>query len=131
MLKSYSILVDNNIERFAELPIGFLDETPQQLANNPPIDTKITGLPIMDLDHFCCGAHGLGVLITTKSDDNEEHTVLFDAGPDAKALERNVDALRPDMSKVERIILSVRIHDHLSFDLYQLTKHICYLALAC
>lgn len=48
------------------LPPGFTHEGPQHLQaqppHAPPKDT-LTGLPILDLDSFCCGAHGLSINI--------------------------------------------------------------------
>ncbi|KAF8332644.1 beta-lactamase-like protein [Cantharellus anzutake] len=106
-----NILVDNSIEWMTALPPPFLNEVPQQLRNNPPIDEKLTGLPFIDLENYCCGAHGLSFLITTTHGD-QRHTILFDAGPESKSIDRNIKALKIDPKAIERIVLSHWHADH-------------------
>ncbi|KAJ5820790.1 uncharacterized protein N7525_010074 [Penicillium rubens] len=63
------------------------------------------------LEDVCCAAHGLSILVTaTKS--GKKHTILFDAGPEEEAWERNVKRLRPNLSSVEVIHLSHWHRDH-------------------
>ncbi|KAI5480251.1 beta-lactamase-like protein [Pseudohyphozyma bogoriensis] len=111
MAEDLSKPVDQLTIRFATLPSGFQDETPQQLQNNPPVDTALTGLPYIDLDNYCCGAHGLGLAITTIIDE-EEHNIMFDCGPESRSILRNVAALKIPMAKIERIVLSHWHADH-------------------
>lgn len=59
----------------------------------------------------CCGAHGLSLLLTTKL-NNQESTVLFDSGPEPHSFERNSKALKLDLAKVDRIVLSHWHSDH-------------------
>jgi len=99
------VLVDNNIEWFTPMPTGFFHEVIQHVQDDPPID-ELTGVPILDLENFCCGAHGLALLITT-SINGEDHTILMDAGPESKSIFRNAHALKAPMDRVERILLSV------------------------
>jgi len=106
-----NILVDNSIEWMTALPPPFLHEVPQHLRNKPPLDETLTGLPYVDLENYCCGAHGLSFLITTSHGD-KRHTILFDAGPESKSIERNMKALKIDPSAIERIILSHWHADH-------------------
>ena len=40
--------------RFAKLPPGFMHETRQRLADEETKD-PLTGVPIIDLENFCCG----------------------------------------------------------------------------
>ena len=56
----------SDVEWISTLPPGFVYELPQHLTrpepNGPPLD-PMTGLPVLDLDNYCCGAHGLSILI--------------------------------------------------------------------
>ncbi|PVF96769.1 hypothetical protein CPB86DRAFT_484584 [Serendipita vermifera] len=105
-----SIIVDNNIEWMSKLPPGFSSEVRLQLANNPPMDAA-TQTPLLDLDHYCCGAHGLSILIKTHV-DGASHYTLFDTGPDARALQRNLEALKIDLSVIDHVALSHWHRDH-------------------
>jgi 7,8-dihydropterin-6-yl-methyl-4-(beta-D-ribofuranosyl)aminobenzene 5'-phosphate synthase len=59
----FLVLVDNSIERLQKLPPGFIHELPQHIhAPNAEVDS-LTGLPLMRLANFCCGAHGLSILL--------------------------------------------------------------------
>ncbi|KAJ6191545.1 hypothetical protein N7519_001566 [Penicillium mononematosum] len=63
------------------------------------------------LEDVCCAAHGLSILVTATK-GGKKHTILFDAGPEEKAWERNVKRLRPNLSSVEVIHLSHWHRDH-------------------
>ncbi|CAI7673441.1 unnamed protein product [Penicillium bialowiezense] len=63
------------------------------------------------LEDVCCAAHGLSILITATKGD-KKHTILFDAGPEEEAWQRNVKRLRADISPVEVIQLSHWHRDH-------------------
>lgn len=52
----------------------------------------------------------MGTQTATKRD--KKHAVLFDAGPEEDAWERNVKRLRPDLASVELIQLSHWHRDH-------------------
>ncbi|WWC68609.1 uncharacterized protein I206_102539 [Kwoniella pini CBS 10737] len=107
----FLILVDNFIEWFSTLPPGFTHELPQHmLAKDVPKDA-LTGLPTVDLDNYCCGAHGLAVLIKTTIGD-ESNTVLFDSGPEPKSIERNIKAMKVDLTDLDAIALSHWHRDH-------------------
>jgi len=58
------ILVDNSIEWFTKLPDGFIQEVPQHLRIHPLRDER-TNSNIIDLDNYCCGAHGLSILLAS------------------------------------------------------------------
>ena len=60
----FTILVDNSIEWMTKLPPGFSSEVRLHLEKGPPID-PVLHVPILDLDHYCCGAHGLAILIVS------------------------------------------------------------------
>ncbi|KAG9084633.1 hypothetical protein FRC06_003965 [Ceratobasidium sp. 370] len=94
-----------------KLPPGFTHEIKGDLTErNPPFDQR-TGVPFLDLDNYCCGAHGLSILITTKA-RGETHRVLFDTGPEAKSITRNLSALQTPVESIERIVLSHWHRDH-------------------
>lgn len=53
------------IERLQRLPPGFSHELPQHLHHHlNPVD-ELTGLPLTRFEDFCCGAHGLSILIVS------------------------------------------------------------------
>ncbi|KAH0589004.1 hypothetical protein H2248_004782 [Termitomyces sp. 'cryptogamus'] len=109
-----TFLVDNCIEWMTKLPPGFVHELPQQMQLYPDID-EVTGVPVVDFDHFCCGAHGFSALIETVAvgeDSTLTHYTLFDTGPDDKSLVRNVTAMKVPIDKIERVITSHWHRDH-------------------
>ncbi len=63
------------------------------------------------MDHICCSAHGLSLLITGIR-GSERHTVLFDTGPEDHAFERNARRLNAPLGDVETIQLSHWHRDH-------------------
>lgn len=56
-------VADAGIERLSKLPPGFSHELPAHLAHAHKDD--LTGLPITAFEDFCCGAHGLSILIVS------------------------------------------------------------------
>ncbi|KAH8119389.1 beta-lactamase-like protein [Phellopilus nigrolimitatus] len=107
-----TFLVDNAIEWFHKLPPGFSSELSQHLSkHSPPID-EVTGAPIIDLENYCCGAHGFSALIETYVEGSQPRTVLFDTGPDSKSLIRNIESMQVPVHKIERVILSHWHSDH-------------------
>ncbi|KAI9371186.1 cytochrome P450 [Aspergillus egyptiacus] len=65
----------------------------------------------LQMEDICCSAHGLSVLITATKGD-KKHSMLFDAGPEEDAWERNVHRMRPALSSVELVQLSHWHRDH-------------------
>jgi 7,8-dihydropterin-6-yl-methyl-4-(beta-D-ribofuranosyl)aminobenzene 5'-phosphate synthase len=59
----------------------------------------------------CCAARGLSLLITAHI-DGARRSVLFDAGPEAYAFERNARRLAADLGAVEGVVLSHGHWDH-------------------
>ncbi|KAJ7594426.1 beta-lactamase-like protein [Mycena floridula] len=106
-----SFLVDNSIEWFIKLPPGFTHELPQQLRLRPE-PSETTGVPTIQFDSFCCGAHGFSALITTEIIGETPHTTLFDTGPDSLSLVRNIKALKVPTEKIERVVISHWHSDH-------------------
>ncbi|KAI0029437.1 beta-lactamase-like protein [Vararia minispora EC-137] len=110
---SITFLVDNSIEWMTKLPPGFVHEVPQFLRNHTPPPDPRTGVPALDFENFCCGAHGLSVLIETEDPDTGVlHRTLFDAGPDSRSITRNLVALAVDPASVSRAVLSHWHSDH-------------------
>ncbi|PFH50915.1 hypothetical protein AMATHDRAFT_75304 [Amanita thiersii Skay4041] len=105
-----TFLVDNNIEWMTKLPPGFTHEINQHIRQSPPDET--TGVPILDFDNFCCGAHGFSALLETQVNDEKPHLTLFDTGPDSLSLVRNIEALRVPTYDIERVITSHWHSDH-------------------
>ncbi|KAJ7045622.1 beta-lactamase-like protein [Mycena alexandri] len=109
-----TFLIDNSLEWFTKLPAGFTHELPQHLQHqNPPLKTHpVTGVPVLDLNEFCCGAHGFSALIETQISGEDAHLTLFDTGPDSLSLVRNVKAMQIPVGKVTRVITSHWHADH-------------------
>lgn len=108
-----TFLVDNSVEWFAKLPPGFKLELPQHLSDARTVIDPLTGVPIINLEDFCCGAHGFSALIETQRDDDEErHLTLFDTGPDSKSIVRNVMAMQAPVDQIGRVVLSHWHSDH-------------------
>ncbi|KAG8909863.1 hypothetical protein FRC01_006681 [Tulasnella sp. 417] len=106
-----TFLVDNTVERMASLPPGFVHEHHSHLSKpSAPADLE-TGCRILDLENYCCGAHGFSALITTSIGD-EAHTTLFDTGPESKSIARNIASLKVDTTLIETVILSHWHGDH-------------------
>ncbi|KAF9481515.1 hypothetical protein BDN70DRAFT_876153 [Pholiota conissans] len=110
-----TFLVDNCIEWMTKLPPGFTHELPQHLQqdNHGTFDER-KGVPVLDFDRFCCGAHGFAALIETSldSEGGKSHLTLFDTGPDSLSLVRNIDALAVPIEKIHRVITSHWHSDH-------------------
>ncbi|KAF9813686.1 hypothetical protein IEO21_05402 [Rhodonia placenta] len=128
-----TFLVDNCIEWMTKLPPGFTHELRTHLTeHNPPID-PLTGTPFIDLEHYCCGAHGFSALIETQINGESPHYTLFDTGPESLSIARNVAAMHTQTHKIDRVVLSHWHSDHsggmLSFlrlraqDVHEHAKH--------
>ncbi|KAJ6625530.1 beta-lactamase-like protein [Mycena sp. CBHHK59/15] len=107
-------LVDNCIEWFTKLSPGFTHELPQHLQQqDPPCHAHpVTGVPVLDFDNFCCGAHGFSALIETQINGEDSHLTLFDTGPDSQSLVRNVKAMQVPLGNISRVITSHWHSDH-------------------
>lgn len=86
----------------------------------------------MRMEDICCSAHGLSILVVrlnnppdslrtrnhptdiiqTATKGDQQHSVLFDVGPEEDVWERNVNRLRPNLSSIEVIQLSHWHRDH-------------------
>jgi len=107
-----TFLVDNCIEWFTKLPPGFTHEITTHLrGQDPPVDPQ-TGVPIIDFESYCCGAHGFSALIETEVKGQLPNLTLFDTGPESKSLARNIAAMKIPVDKIERVVLSHWHSDH-------------------
>ncbi|KAF9012427.1 beta-lactamase-like protein [Cyathus striatus] len=108
---SITFLVDNTIEWMTKLPPDFTHELPQHIRQEP-VDSR-KGVPVLDFDKFCCGAHGFAALIETQADaQSDSHLILFDTGPDSLSLVRNVSAMQVPVGRVGHVITSHWHSDH-------------------
>ena len=110
-----TIVVDNSIEWMNKLPPGFSGENHRHLVDQePPVD-PLTGVPILDLENWCCGAHGFAALIETEVAEGgttQRHRTLFDTGPDSRTIARNADALALPLAAIDTVVLSHWHSDH-------------------
>jgi 7,8-dihydropterin-6-yl-methyl-4-(beta-D-ribofuranosyl)aminobenzene 5'-phosphate synthase len=94
-----------------------VDNTNDSLSSlRPDVESEFAylsahGLAELSGDAICCACHGLAYLITATV-GGAERTILFDAGPEEYAFERNVTRLGIDLSPVEAIVLSHGHWDH-------------------
>lgn len=108
------VIVDNELDPISPSPNPAVEQTGgmRTIAINGPTPTDRAGAAReLRMDHICCSAHGLSLLITGVK-DGKQHTVLFDTGPEEHAFERNSNRLRADIGKVEVIQLSHWHRDH-------------------
>ncbi|KAH9485004.1 7,8-dihydropterin-6-methyl-4-(beta-D-ribofuranosyl)-aminobenzene-5'-phosphate synthase [Psilocybe cubensis] len=107
-------LVDNCIEWMTKLPPGFSHELPQHLQQTSHgVFDKEKGVPVLDFDNFCCGAHGFSALIETSvTGEESSRLTLFDTGPDSLSLVRNIKAMEVPVHRIERVITSHWHSDH-------------------
>lgn len=96
------VLIDNTSDSLSSLRSDVQSEFAYLSAH---------GLSELSGDAICCACHGLAYLVTA-SVGRSERTILFDAGPEEYAFERNVTRLGVDLSSVEAIVLSHGHWDH-------------------
>ena len=96
------VLVDNVTDNLSSAP-RFVETELAAMSRR--------GINVLAGDCLCCAAHGLACLITVKR-GAETRTLLFDSGPEADVLSRNVQRLGADLGVVEAIVLSHGHWDH-------------------
>ncbi|PWY92794.1 metallo-beta-lactamase superfamily protein [Aspergillus heteromorphus CBS 117.55] len=110
-----TIIIDNELDTMSPVAPDTVQVTGQMrsLATDSPhlIHDRGDARRELQMEDICCAAHGLSILVTATK-DGERHTLLFDAGPEGEAWERNVKRLRPDLSAVELVQLSHWHRDH-------------------
>ncbi|KAF5320128.1 hypothetical protein D9611_010274 [Ephemerocybe angulata] len=129
-----TFLVDNNLEWMTKLPPGFTHELQQHIPHSRKAGTGEpgAGVPVLDFNDFCCGAHGFSALIETEPvlaidggdatapggsaegalDPAAHYYTLFDTGPDSLSLVRNIRALQVPITKIDRVVTSHWHSDH-------------------
>ena len=94
-----------------------VDNTTDMLSSRPPHVTSelrvllAAGLRELAGEQLCSAHHGLSLLVSARI-DGAERTVLFDAGPDPYAVERNSRRMGLDLGAVEAVVLSHGHFDH-------------------
>ncbi|CAK3903745.1 Hypothetical predicted protein [Lecanosticta acicola] len=110
------VIVDNELDPISPSPnpavkqSGTLRDISWASAPLPQNDRAECDREIR-MDEVCCSAHGLSLMVTGYRGD-EQHTILFDTGPEEVAWERNAQRLKADISKIEAIQLSHWHRDH-------------------
>jgi 7,8-dihydropterin-6-yl-methyl-4-(beta-D-ribofuranosyl)aminobenzene 5'-phosphate synthase len=69
------------------------------------------GLEELDGDRICCACHGYACIVTAILGDRRR-TILFDAGPEGYAFDRNSTRLGINLGLIEAIVLSHGHWDH-------------------
>jgi 7,8-dihydropterin-6-yl-methyl-4-(beta-D-ribofuranosyl)aminobenzene 5'-phosphate synthase len=94
-----------------------VDNTTDMLSSRPPhVASELrvlmaAGLQEMNGEGLCSAHHGLSLFVTARI-GARERTVLFDAGPDPYAIERNSRRMGLDFSAIEAVVLSHGHFDH-------------------
>jgi len=97
-----SVVVDNTTD--------MLSTRPQHIASELRVLIS-AGLQELTGEGLCSAHHGLSLAVTARI-GAQERTVLFDAGPDPYALERNVRRMGLNFEKIEAVVLSHGHFDH-------------------
>lgn len=96
------VVIDSTLDILSTLPTGVTDE----------FDTIVrAGARELTGSCLCCAAWGLSLVVTVHAGDTR-HAVLFDAGPEEYAFERNARRLGVDVGAVEGVVLSHGHFDH-------------------
>ena len=94
-----------------------VDNTTDMLSSRPGHVTSelrvlmAAGMTELAGEALCSAHHGLSLAVTAHR-GAEARTVLFDAGPDPYALERNGRAMHLDFGRIEAVVLSHGHFDH-------------------
>ena len=94
-----------------------VDNTTDMLSSRPAHVTselrvlKEAGMEELTGETLCSAHHGLCLAVTAYL-DGEAHSVLFDAGPDPYAVERNMRHMNLDAGRIEALVLSHGHFDH-------------------
>src|SRR5215469_4662558 len=94
-----------------------VDNTTDMLSTRPPHVTSelrvlfAAGMRELTGEGLCSAHHGLSLLITART-NGQERTVLFDAGPDPYAIERNAQRMGLKFGRVDAVVLSHGHFDH-------------------
>ena len=97
-----SVVVDNTTDMLSSRPAHVTSELRVLMA---------AGLDEMNGEGLCSAHHGLSLMVTARI-GSRERTVLFDAGPDPYAIERNSRRMGLDFGAIEAVVLSHGHFDH-------------------
>ncbi len=75
---------------------------------NEFVNLARSGVTCLGGSCLCCAHFGLALVITATAGE-ARHTLLFDTGPEAYAVERNGDRMRVDFAAIDNVVLS---HGH-------------------
>jgi 7,8-dihydropterin-6-yl-methyl-4-(beta-D-ribofuranosyl)aminobenzene 5'-phosphate synthase len=96
------VVVDNTTDSLSSIPNHIESEFAY---------LRRKGMRLLSGNCLCCANHGLSLLITAKRGANN-HTILFDTGPEADTFDRNANRLSLDLGTIESIVLSHGHWDH-------------------
>ncbi len=96
------VLVDNVSDFLSTVPESVTSELPGLMR---------AGLTELSGEGLCCAPSGFSLVVTAHQGD-VRHTVLFDAGPEGYAVERNGARLGLDFGAIEAMVLSHGHFDH-------------------
>ena len=94
-----------------------VDNTTDIVSARPPHVTSelrvlfAAGMRELAGERLCSAHHGLSLLIIARA-NGQERTVLFDAGPDPYAIERNARRMGLEFGRIEAVVLSHGHFDH-------------------
>jgi 7,8-dihydropterin-6-yl-methyl-4-(beta-D-ribofuranosyl)aminobenzene 5'-phosphate synthase len=97
-----SVVVDNSSDMLSTRPAHIASELRVLIS---------AGMQELTGEGLCSAHHGLSLAVTARL-GAKERTVLFDAGPDPYALERNVRRMGLDFGNIEAVVLSHGHFDH-------------------
>ena len=98
------VLIDNVSDGLSSVPEGVTNEMDNIME---------AGAPCFSGESLCFACFGLSLVLTAKLGDTA-HTLLFDGGPNGKAVEHNVPLLGISMGMIEAAVLSHGHTDHAS-----------------
>lgn len=99
---SVSVLVDNTTDMLSSRPPHVASEARVLIGAGM---TELTG------QGLCSAHHGLALMISAEV-DGRARTVLFDAGPDPYAIERNAERMGLALAEIQAVVLSHGHFDH-------------------
>lgn len=94
-----------------------VDNTTDMQSRRPPhVVSEMTvlreaGMEELAGENLCSAHHGLSLMVTVATGD-EQHSVLFDGGPDGYAIERNSRRMGLNLGQIEAVVLSHGHYDH-------------------
>ncbi|KAH8765088.1 metallo-beta-lactamase superfamily protein [Hyaloscypha sp. PMI_1271] len=91
-----TVIIDNEIDSLSTTQRNTVTNNGRlpNIALSSPATVENRGgcMKELQMEDICCGAHGLSILLTATKGDLK-HTMMFDAGPEGQAWERNAKRL--------------------------------------